>query len=113
MEQEIRLLTESYYDLQHLRIETFNRIVAYVKSHSVRETQPTHASQFKGETHEKTADNTEKFSTIANQMVNGKIEVPADIGNIVWYHNMLHETEKELAKRLNAWSSKHPSEYAT
>ena len=108
MEQEIRLLTESYYDLQHLRIETFNRIVAYVKSHERIETQVIDASHHYVETHKKTADNTKKFSTIANQMVNGKIEVPADIGNIVWYHNMLHETEKELAKRLNAWSSKHP-----
>jgi len=31
-ESQIRFLVESYYDIQKLRIETFNRIVAYVKS---------------------------------------------------------------------------------
>lgn len=32
---EIRQLVEGFYDIQHLRIETYNRIVAYVKQNAV------------------------------------------------------------------------------
>ena len=68
MEQQIRFLVESYYDIQKLRVETFNRIVAYVKSnmekfsqklsethgdgasHLPFETQITYASRMRNET---------------------------------------------------------------
>jgi hypothetical protein len=33
---EIRQLVEGFYDIQHLRLETYNRIVAYVKQNSER-----------------------------------------------------------------------------
>ena len=55
---DIRYLIENYYDIQKLRVETFNRIVSYVKenkdkiiemiknlSHARFETQDTNASQ--------------------------------------------------------------------
>jgi len=30
------------------------------------------------------------------------------IENLIWFHNKLYETEKELYKRLDAWSRNHP-----
>ena len=162
-------MVEQYYDVQKLRVETFNRIVAYVKSCSAsqkfsearhlcasqepneaqvslashlqtathskcasqrsceiqnssasrkkHETQPyiasqptteTHvqgASHHSPETHEKGAA---KPSVTAHRIVKGEVAVPAEIGNLVWYHNRLYETEKELAKKLDAWSRNHP-----
>jgi hypothetical protein len=171
LEQQIRFLVESYYDIQKLRVETFNRIVAYVKSnpekfsqrffetrkeyasHSTTETHRNNASQNRFETHEANASQnpleTQKInashnvaethntfashSTIENQdegasqktfetrishavkpsviakaLVSGKIKPPKEISELVWYHNSLYETEKQLAKRLNAWSKHHP-----
>jgi len=146
LEQQIRFLVESYYDIQKLRVETFNRIVAYVKSnlekfshtlcvsqwisasqntletqkrnasqkqnethvgvasHSHAETQSECASHIKRETHKEDAV---KPSVIAKALVSGKIKPPKEISELVWYHNSLYETEKQLAKRLNAWSKHH------
>jgi len=41
-ESEIRFLVESYYDIQKLRVETFNRIVAYIKSNVEKFSQIEH-----------------------------------------------------------------------
>lgn len=45
------MLVESYYDIQKLRVETFNRIVAFVKSQLSAEIQQGSASQQDAETH--------------------------------------------------------------
>jgi hypothetical protein len=123
LEQQIRFLVESYYDIQKLRVETFNRIVAYVKSNPEKfsqascETQNKSASHVPSETqagstsHEAdgTRDNRAvKPSVIAKALVSGKIKPTKEISELVWYHNSLYETEKQLAKRLNAWSKHHP-----
>jgi hypothetical protein len=158
LEQQIRFLVESYYDIQKLRVETFNRIVAYVKSNPEKfsqyivETQHNHASHDVAETHntfasqevlgthlnnasqkfietqiadashktvetrkgnasrlaiETQAADAVKPSVIAKALVSGKIKPPKEISELVWYHNSLYETEKQLAKRLNAWSKHH------
>ncbi|MEM5810106.1 MAG: hypothetical protein QW156_04440 [Candidatus Aenigmatarchaeota archaeon] len=63
---EIRQLIENYYDIQKIRVETFNRLVSwvkenrekikeYLKSHLVFETHGRDASQRKVETHVKHA----------------------------------------------------------
>jgi len=123
---QIVFLAESYYDLQKLRIETFNRIVAICgnnsqintethskfASHEPDETQNSLPSQA---TTENQKENTEqpieekvKPSTIATQIIKGKIEVPADLKDLVWYHNNLFETEKQIKKKMDKWSSIHP-----
>jgi len=150
-EVQIRFLVESYYDIQKLRIETFNRIVAYVKSNIDKfsqeglvaqrrnasqknfETQDIYASHRKIETQHKNADTSQgtcethnitasqmkretrspsavkvKPSKIAHEIVMGRREVPEEISELVWYFRSLHETEKQLAKRLDEWSSNHP-----
>jgi hypothetical protein len=159
MEAQIRFLVESYYDVQKLRVETFNRVVAYVKSnfdkfsqnnletqhdrashhylethsedasHGGREihaqyasqrkveTQKANASQANAETHEHSASqwraethrlSAVKPSIIAHEIVSGKLKPPKEISELVWYHNSLLETEKQLAKRLDGWSKHHP-----
>jgi len=147
MEAQIRFLVESYYDVQKLRVETFNRVVAYVKSNfdkfsqtpsethrtcanHVRvetqandasrgdfETQGENASHPKIETHLGDASQSSpetqiasavKPSIIAHEIVSGKLKPPKEISELVWYHNSLLETEKQLAKRLDGWSKHHP-----
>lgn len=129
MESQIRFLVEQYYDVQKLRVEAFNRIVAYVKSHVRPESHRGNASHDNAESHLKSASQPDiafhtrdasqskdeslngfavKPSQIAHKIVKGDIEVPREIADLVWYHNSLLETEKELAKRLDAWSSHHP-----
>jgi hypothetical protein len=216
---EIRQLVENYYDIQKIRIETFSRIVAFIKenekkiigalSHNVFETHPEDASHFKNETHKISASQSlsenqslgasqndnetqindasqrecethvhlanhsrtetylddaikilkgkgkkkyaifvkkyvlsqgsfethfqnashlknETHKTSASQLVvethksnasQGLVEThPIDalspfikqIENLIWFHNKLYETEKELYKRLDAWSRNHP-----
>ena len=141
MESQIRFLVEQYYDVQKLRVEAFNRIVAYVKSQCSNEDQKQLASRLRlvsqgGDASQNSVasqcvyasrdklvsqgDNASqgnfeshyiyavKPSQIAHQIIKGEIEVPKEIADLVWYHNSLFETEKELAKRLDAWSSHHP-----
>lgn len=127
---QIRFLVENYYDLQKLRVEAFNRVVAYVKSHGFSEnhqsnashvklgTQDIDASQPAFETRKRNASHypcethiisaSVKPSVFAHKIVKGKVEVPHEISEVVWYHNRLYTTEKELAKRLDTWSSTHP-----
>jgi hypothetical protein len=123
MSEQIRYLIESYYDIQKLRIGTFNRIVAYVKSnpekfsHIKFETRESDASQAVSEPRFKDASryvsglrykNAFKPSDIARLIVSGDIETPSEVETLVWYHNALLETEKSLAKKLDAWSRDHP-----
>jgi hypothetical protein len=135
MEQQIRFLVESYYDIQKLRVETFNRIVAYIKNNPQKfsqkeyETQKISASHKAVETHGVYASREEienqvvcasqnisenqdiravKPSTIAKAIISGKIKPPKEISELIWYHNSLYETEKQLAKRLDEWSKHHP-----
>jgi len=103
-EGSVRFLVEQYYDVQKLRVEAFNRIVAYVGSHGVGETQGICASHPISETQSKDAV---KPSVLALKYVTLKEKPPQEIGDLVWYHNNLHETEKQLAKRLNGWSGHH------
>ena len=116
MERQIRFLVEQYYDVQKLRVEAFNRIVAYVKSHCNHETQSSIASHRNSENHATSASqakienqymNARKPSILAHQIVTLKTPVPKEISEIVWYHNALYETEKLLAKRLDGWSREH------
>jgi hypothetical protein len=153
---EIRQLVENYYDIQKIRVETFNRIVMFIKenekkiiealSQFVNETQSasvsqehleTHfqnASQRQGETHfvfalklleeKKYAEFVKKY-IISHKLnethsQNASQKKPAthipralsslikQIENLIWFHNKLYETEKELYKRLDAWSRNHP-----
>ena len=150
---QIRFLVENFYDIQKLRVEAFNRIVAYVKSqvifdpqssnasqnkleaqssnasHAQTEAQMANASHYKFEPYEDNASQQKieshvehashdksdpqyisavKPSEIAHKIVKGEIKVPREIADLVWYHNSLLETEKELAKRLDGWSKHHP-----
>lgn len=75
-------------------------------SHSKPENQDVSASQKSSETHEETAS--VKPSTIARRIVKGDIKVPKEVGELVWYFNSLRETERQLAKKLDGWSSHHP-----
>jgi hypothetical protein len=177
---EVRQLVENYYDIQKIRVETFNRIVMFVKeneskfkeilSHGMNETQQAVASQFKNETHlvnasqinDETQNGNASHGTLENQ---GKFALKLleekkysefvkkyvlsqrryetqvksasheisetrqasasqegcethilvafspfikQIENLIWFHNKLYETEKELYKRLDAWSRNHP-----
>ena len=117
---QIRWLVENYYDLQKLRIEAFNRIVAYVKSqglvenhlhgaksHANPENHTEDASHCLGETQSEAAEEV-KPSVIAHRIIRQDVEVPKDMSELVWYHNSLYETEKQLVKRLDAWSSHRP-----
>jgi len=117
LESQIRFLIEQFYDVQKLRVEAFNRIVTYVKSQELHEPHVKLAShrylesQSQGASHQKDEahhDIAFKPSETAHQITKGEIEVPKEIADLVWYHNSLFETEKQLAKRLDAWSKHHP-----
>ena len=111
MLSQIRYLVESYYDIQKLRIETFNRIVSFVKnnpekfSHPYLETQDKDASRYVSGTRYKFAG---RYSEIAKLMIAGEIESPAEIEPLIVYHNDLLYMEKKLKKSLDAWSRDHP-----
>lgn len=85
----IRFLVENYYDQQKLRIQTFNRLVAWVK-----ETDPKLSE---GE-----------YARIARDLLSRKRETPAEMKDLVWYYETLHGNEKELAKKISNWSEDHP-----
>ena len=75
-------------------------------SHSRPETQKKNASQKKNENHSKPAS--VKPSVLARRILRGHLDVPKEIIEIVWFHNSLFDTEKELKKRLDRWSKSHP-----
>jgi len=103
-EGQIRFLVENYYDLQKLRVEAFNRVVAWCGSQKLAENHDLCASRGTNENHLETAD---KPSILAHKIITSKVEVPKAISDLVWYHNMLYETEKNLVKRLDNWSKLH------
>ena len=153
---EIRQLIENYYDIQKIRVETFNRIVCWVKenkdelmkilSHIGSETHRRDTSQFKDEAQYKSASHNEyethfnvafkllenkKYSEFVKRFVlsqefdetqdggasQKKYETQnsfafsqklKEIEDMIWFHNKLYETEKELYHRLDAWSKEHP-----
>lgn len=184
---EIRKLIENYYDIQKIRIETFNRIVSWVKenkeeikeclknlcrnekyshitshllyephedvasqqkketqscfaSHKSIETQIEAASRGANETHEGLALKIlEEAEKLQGKKKNGKysefvkkfvlshkavetqtfhasqpknethegLAIFSEIKDLIWFHNQLYKTEKELQKRLDAWSKNH------
>jgi hypothetical protein len=128
--EDIRFLVENYYDIQKLRVETFNRLVMFIKenvkqimsqlslgtqsmyaSHGIDGAQRFHASQLQHGTHTIYASELlekKKYAEFVKKYVlNEKIKI-AEVENIVWFHNKLYETERELYKRLDAWSIDHP-----
>ncbi len=104
----IRFLVEQYYDIQKMRVQAFNRIIAYVKSHASHNVNETHKHIASHKSIETQSKHAVKPSIIAKRIIKGEVAVPAEIGDLVWYHNRLYETEKELAKKLDAWSKNHP-----
>ncbi len=154
---EIRRLIENYYDIQKIRVETFNRIVCWVrenkerlkdalKSHFLNEPQEKIASQFLNETQGKVASQLyketqrknasqyvhethslialellekKKYSEFVKKFIlNHKTREPPpssafsnllkEIKDLIWFHNRLYETEKELYRRIDKWSKDHP-----
>ncbi len=166
---EIRQLIENYYDIQKIRVETFNRIVCWIKENNknilkmlgyeedsqfVDETQvgiashfeqqafaikllknkkyslfvkkfvlsqskffETHsisASQHKIKTHLRNASHVafETHGINASQCFNetqkSGAKLFSDIKNLIWFHNKLYETEKEVGKKIDFWSRDHP-----
>jgi len=177
---EIRQLVENYYDIQKIRVETFNRIVMFIKeneqkiiealSHEHFETHSINASQGVGEIHLMVASHRQfetqvgdalkllkekKYSEFVKKYIISQETIETHISrasheliethlnsasqdmvetqlgdashdkpethlfgalspfikqieNLIWFHNKLYETEKELYKRLDAWSRNHP-----
>jgi len=94
-QNQIRFLIENYYDIQKLRIQTFGRIVAYVKSNF---------EQFEGI---KTPEEN-KYSYIADLICRDKIDVPDELENLVWFFRELHSTERNLYRIIDDFSKDHP-----
>jgi len=99
--RDIRYLIENFYDIQKLRIETYNRIVCYIKEN---------AEKVKEEVSEGARELIEKkkyAEFVKKYVLTEKINI-SDVKNLVWYHNQLYETEKGLYKRIDSWSRNHP-----
>ena len=95
MDNEIRFLLENYYDIQKLRIQTFGRIVAYVKSNF---------DEFK----DVKAPERNKYAYIAKLICEDKIDTPAEIENMVMFFKNLYSTEKQLYRQIDEFSKEHP-----
>ena len=93
-QNQIRFLIENYYDIQKLRIQTFGRIVAYVKSNFE-----------KFEDIETPEQN--KHSYVAELICREKIPIPNDIVDLVWFYRELYDTEKQLYKKIDEFSKDH------
>jgi len=203
-EAEIRQLIENYYDIQKIRVETFNRIVSWVKenrdriisclshktvepriknashknfesqrrnaikmlenkkysefvkkfvlshersesrgvnaSRKILESQSNNASRTKNEPHDKFASQQlpEAQKRNASQKILESQKINAshkdfesqekcashpsseshfsrafssllrEIEDLIWFHNKLYETERELYGRIDRWSREHP-----
>jgi len=44
-----------------------------------------------------------KYAVIAKRIFEGRID-PYEVKDVIWFHNKLIETEKELGRRLDKWS---------
>jgi len=98
---EIRHLIENFYDIQKLRVETYNRIVCHVKENREKF---LNAGDEKAE---KLIKEKKYSEFVKRYLLNYRINVK-DMENIIWYHNQLLDTEKGLYKRIDAWSIDHP-----
>lgn len=98
MREIIPFLVGQYYDIQKLRIEAYNRLVSlFSKPVTANDSWSPPLPIPEGT----------KPSEMANQILHGKLKVSKDLGELVWYHNSLHETEKNLSKKLDGWSKTH------
>jgi len=93
----IKLLLWQYYSIQKLRVQTFNRIVGYVKD---RRSQ-------RGDGIQGTSAPKLPPSEVARMILKGELSAP-EMEDLVWLHEKLHSTEKDLAKRLDNWSRGFP-----
>jgi hypothetical protein len=88
------------YILSHGKNETQLRDTNHYRS----ETQVEPASHKEVETQEVGASHTELETHCADALS----PFIKQIENLIWFHNKLYETEKELYKRLDVWSRNHP-----
>jgi len=74
-------------------------------NHRNIETQPKNASHPSSETQDEVASLIEKkkYSEVARLICKGKFNIE-ELDELVWFHNKLLETEKEIYKRLDLWS---------
>jgi len=167
-EFEIRRLIENYYDIQKIRVETFNRIVCWAKenkerikeilshtkteSHSLDASHCQFGTQFRDASHnsvethlsnalkllenKKYAEFVKRFVLSHNlvetqsenashqvnepqksyasqpmfgiQLSNAFSNLIKEVEDLIWFHNKLYETEKELYRRIDNWSKYHP-----
>lgn len=109
-----RLLVESFYDLQKLRCETFNRIVCHLKEKYSKGYIAELIKQYEGEDTEvepelKEAtlkeDEEEKlppqYAVYAKMLASGKVQNPV-LQPLVEYYNQIYATEKKTMVRLDA-----------
>lgn len=138
MSRDIRFLIENYYDIQKLRIETFNRIVAFTRenkdeiikelnnfisqkyfgnhsrnaSHQQFGTQDAHAKLLVNDAINLLNSQGEKryAEFVEKYILSKKIELKiySKIENLIWFFEKLHKLEKELYKKLDNWSYNHP-----
>lgn len=111
-----RLLVESFYDLQKLRCETFNRIVCHLKVRYTKEQLAELIKQYEGEDTEvepelkeavvKEGEEEEKeklppqYAVYAKMLASGKVQNPI-LQPLVDYYNQLNTTEKKTGVRLD------------
>lgn len=101
---QISQLVENFYDIQKIRIESFNRIVAWIK-----ENEEAAKKNIVEQLQEKDAEEVmqllenKKYSIVARSACKGELKLK-EVEDVIWFHNRLQETEKELGKRLDSWS---------
>lgn len=111
-----RLLVESFYDLQKLRCETFNRIVCHLKEKYTKEQLAELIKQYEGvdtevepELQEATAPKENEgeeeklppqYAVYAKMLAGGKVQNQV-LQPLVEYYNQLFSTEKKTMVRLD------------
>ena len=111
---EITFLINNYYDIQGMRIEAFNNIVAFVMENKdeILNSLPNNSILRNYLLDGKYAEFVKKYVVKFygnGQEMNEKLkEIFKRIENLIWYHNRLYETEKMIYKRLDEWSKDHP-----
>jgi hypothetical protein len=96
---EVRFLVEKYYDVLKPKVSTFNRIVAYVKDH---------ASAYGIDPNQEHERNAKLYAKVADDIVSGKLETPAEIADIVQVYRMVAAPAEYIAKKLDIYSKDHP-----
>ncbi|MEM5855669.1 MAG: hypothetical protein QW472_05145 [Candidatus Aenigmatarchaeota archaeon] len=84
----------------------------FVLSQVESETHQGDASHYEIETHCRDASQKELETQFVDASHGGfetqvKNAIFSEIENLIWFHNKLYETEKELQKRLDVWSKNH------